>query len=259
MSVLRWHELAAPELRRLASEGAIVLWPVGATEQHGAHLATGFDLAAATAVCERAAEALAPQAVLAPGLPFGASPHWLPLGATLSLAPTTLVSVIGDVIASVERAGFPRLVVVNGHAGNVGPIATALGATSESRLVVELVSYWTLPDPAELAAACDRDDGGIGHGGEIETAIALYLERGLLRGPLPKEAGAPLGADRPGSRRTVFLRVPRPLEESPGGVYGDPRAARRELGELVISRAAEALIEHCRALRAPDLGDSPHG
>lgn len=255
MSVLRWHELTAPELRELAEADATVLWPVGSTEQHGQHLVSGFDLASATAVCERAVSVLARKALVAPGLSFGASGHWLPLGATLSLNPATLAAVVADVVASLEQAGFRRLVIVNGHAGNVGPVLAALGGVSSSAVRVELVSYWSLVDPGELASRCVADDGGIGHAGEVETSIALYLGGGLLRGELPAVEGARLGGDRPGSRRAVLLRVPRPSEESEGGVYGDPRPARAELGEFVVEQAAAALAEHCRAFSRPDQPD----
>lgn len=249
MSSFRWSELPAPALRELAAQGAIALWPVGSTEQHGAHLATGFDLVSAEAVCDRAAVELAPRAVVLPGLPLGSSDHWLPLGATLSLRPQTLEALVSDVIRSVAAAGFRYLLIVNGHAGNVGPILSALGATSQSSPAVELVSYWNLVSSEELAAACTADNGGIGHAGEVETSIGLYLGDGLVAGDWAGTSpGASLGGDRPGSRKTVFLRAPRPLEESPTGVYGDPRLARAELGKLVIEGAAAALVDHCRSL-----------
>lgn len=249
-NVTRWADRTAPEVRALGAGGSVALWPVGSTEQHGPHLVTGFDLVGATAVCERAARLAGTGVVVLPGLPFGSSDHWLALGATLSLRPETLVAVVSDVIRSVGEAGFPFLVIVNGHAGNVGPVLTALGAAAAPRPAVELVSYWTLADGAALAAACVTDDGGIGHAGEVETAIALHLGGDLVRlDRLADANGAPLGGDRPGSRGPTFLRSPRPAEESPTGVYGDPRHADPALGERVIDEAASALAAHCRELR----------
>ena len=54
MALTRFAASAAPEVRELARAGAVALWPVGSTEQHGTHLVTGFDLASATAVCSAA-------------------------------------------------------------------------------------------------------------------------------------------------------------------------------------------------------------
>jgi creatinine amidohydrolase len=139
--LVRWHERTAPELRAAAEAGAVAVWPLGSTEQHGPHLVTAFDAAAATAVAEAAiARAQAP-AVCLPPLRLGASEHWLALGGTLSLRPATLIAVLEDVIRSVELAGFRALVLVNGHMGNVGPALAALGPRA---LHVELVSWWGL-------------------------------------------------------------------------------------------------------------------
>lgn len=252
MALTRFAASAAPEVRELASQGAVALWPVGATEQHGSHLVTGFDLASATAVCERAATAASAQVVLLPGLPFGASDHWLDLGATLSLRPATLLAVAVDLIRSLERSGFSRLVIVNGHAGNIGPFTAALGDTSSTAIRLEFVSYWTLVDPRRLAEASLSDGGGVGHAGEMETSIALALDAGLaVNERLPAPPGRPLAPGEPGGPPAGgIVRSPRPLTEAPSGVYGDPSQARAEFGELVIGEASAALARHLDAPRA---------
>ncbi|MGA8117003.1 MAG: creatininase family protein, partial [Actinocatenispora sp.] len=53
MSVVRWDEATREELRGLLPEALVVL-PVGATEQHGPHLATGTDALLAGTVAARA-------------------------------------------------------------------------------------------------------------------------------------------------------------------------------------------------------------
>ncbi|NUT55395.1 MAG: creatininase family protein, partial [Thermoleophilia bacterium] len=84
-TVRRWDELTREELAELAPSALLVL-PVGTTEQHGPHLATGTDALIAGAVAERAAAAAArPETILlAPTLAYGASDHHLPFGGTLS-------------------------------------------------------------------------------------------------------------------------------------------------------------------------------
>lgn len=247
MGVVHFDRTAAPELRALAADGAVTVWPVGSTEQHGSHLVTGFDLASACAICERAAETCDEPIVLLPGLALGASDHWLPLGATLSLRPATLLTVVLDVIRSLEQAGFARLVIVNGHAGNVGVLTAALGDTQSSEISVEVISYWALVDTALLQARCHVDGGGIGHAGEIETSIALALGGGLaLQSRLPARPGRALRPGEPGGPGTGVVRSPRPLEEAPDGVYGDPGPATAELGEFVVHEASSKLAQHLR-------------
>ena len=242
MTAHRLALLAAPEVRALAAAGAPALWAIGSTEQHGTHLVTGFDLASAQAVCDRAAERCPRDVALLPGLPFGSSDHWLPLGATWSLSPTTLVSLVGDVARSAAAAGFRRLTIVNGHAGNIGPAVTAVGGVVADTTVVEFLSYWTLVDPERVKALSPSDGGGVGHAGEVETSIALYLGGLAVDERLPAPAGKEL-SEGPGSSDPI-IRAPRPLTEAPGGVYGNPTTATRELGELMIEAAADRLAAH---------------
>ncbi len=237
-----WAEMTAPAVVAAARADAIGLWPVGATEQHGAHLATGFDAAAAAAICA-AAERETEGIVVLPPLALGASEHWLSLGSTISLRPTTLVAVLEDAVRSVASAGFQGLILVNGHHGNTGPILTALGSPRED-VRVEAVSYWDLVDPEELRRRCRADEGGIGHAGEVETSIALALGDLVEADPEP---GAPLG-NGPGSSRQRVLASPR-ATDLPGGVLGDPSVASPALGRWVLDSAAAALADRCRALR----------
>lgn len=232
-----WSACAAPEVRAAARAGRIAVWPIGATEQHGEHLATGFDLAAATAVCERAQELAPDRALLLPGLPLGASRHWLPLGATLALSAATVGRVVLDVARSVAAAGFGTLLIVNGHGGNEAPVLAALDELGPNEAPrVELLSYWALVDQERLAEACEADGGRIGHAGELETSIALHLGNLAVDERLPAAPGKPLDRNGEGG-----ARIPRPLEEAPSGVYGDPSAADADLGRMVIEEAAAAL------------------
>ncbi|MBJ7333777.1 MAG: creatininase family protein [Thermoleophilia bacterium] len=242
MTAHRLALLAAPEVRALAAAGAPALWAIGSTEQHGTHLVTGFDLASAQAVCDRAAERCPRDVALLPGLPFGSSDHWLPLGATWSLSPTTLVSLVSDVARSAAAAGFRRLTIVNGHAGNIGPAVTAVGGLVADTTVVEFLSYWTLVDPERIKALSPSDGGGVGHAGEVETSIALYLGGLAVDERLPAPAGKEL-SEGPGSSDPI-IRAPRPLTEAPSGVYGNPTTATRELGELMIETAVDRLAAH---------------
>ena len=43
MADVEWSRLRAPELRALASQNAVVIVPIGSTEQHGPHLPTQVD------------------------------------------------------------------------------------------------------------------------------------------------------------------------------------------------------------------------
>lgn len=85
MAVARFTDLTAPEVGALARNSAIALWPIGSTEQQAPHLTTGFDLASATAVYERATAPATRSVLLLSSLALGSSDHHLPMGETVLL------------------------------------------------------------------------------------------------------------------------------------------------------------------------------
>ncbi|WP_405057543.1 creatininase family protein [Kribbella sp. NBC_01505] len=175
--LISWHHTNRSELNELLPE-AIVILPIGATEQHGPHLATGTDWILAEAVTKQAAQLVHDRAarplVLAPTLPYGASDHHLPFGGTLSLTPETLLAVLLDLTRSLAASGGRRLLLVNGHGGNIG-ICHAAAAAASSRYDVNVahLDYWQL--------ARDTGDTPVpGHAGIFETALVLAQDEALV-------------------------------------------------------------------------------
>ena len=115
-----------PEVRDLLETNQVVLVPVGACEQHGHSIALATDTLSADGLCRRAAALLGDRAAVAPPIPYGVSGHHLAFPGTISLTGPTLATVLAEVIASLARHGFPRVVLVNGHGGNAPAIAMAV-------------------------------------------------------------------------------------------------------------------------------------
>ena len=179
---LLFDELDRTTLGELAPVSLAVL-PVGATEQHGPHLATGTDRFAVEHVARAAATraAGAGSIVVTPTLPFGSSDHHFPFGATLSISTQTYYQVIRDLVASLIRDGFRKILIVNGHGGNHELIQ--LAARDESLLhpvQVGALSYWQ-PAQDELDALWSEKAGHRppGHAGEFETSVVMHLRPDL--------------------------------------------------------------------------------
>lgn len=189
MTLLRWNETDRETLAAVLPEALVVL-PIGATEQHGPHLPTGTDAFLATAVAEsgvtRAQSRVARDLVLAPTLSFGASDHHFPFGATLSLTTETMATVLLELARSVSTVGGRRLLIVNGHGGNIGPCTSAAAAASTRYdIAVAHLSYWDL-----LPADLDHRPHLPGHAGEFETSLVLALRPELVR-PRPQRESPP--------------------------------------------------------------------
>jgi creatinine amidohydrolase len=180
-----WARTDREVLRRLLPE-AVVVVPIGATEQHGPHLPTGTDALIAREVAWRAAREAAARSsrpfLVAPALAYGASDHHLPFGGTLSLTPATLLAVLTDLLRCVATQGGRRAVLCNGHGGNVGVChAAAAAASATLGLAVAHLDYWRLAER----------DGGVpvpGHAGEFETSLVLAIDEDSVGRPAARAA-----------------------------------------------------------------------
>src|SRR4029434_10891317 len=110
--------------REILAKNPIILLPMGSHEDQGPHAPMG-DYLLAEKIAEFAAvkaTASGTRAVVAPVLPFGGADFFGPMIGGIAITPQTLTSVITDMVASLHRTGLTRLIVINGHGGNVGPI-----------------------------------------------------------------------------------------------------------------------------------------
>jgi creatinine amidohydrolase len=237
--VHRWGELTRDEVRGLAPDALLVL-PVGSTEQHGPHLATCTDALLAAEVAERAARAATrPEAILlAPTLAYGASDNHLPFGATLSLRTETFARVLRELLVSGARAGCRRAFVLNGHAGNSAVCESAVAeAAREQGIAAATALFSQLVDPAELDAPAR------GHAGWFETSLVLALRPELARLWLARPS--PGGASRTRARGLVVAEPGR-WQELDGFTdrpdEASPERGRRAL-DACVAAAARAFAD----------------
>src|SRR3954447_26957768 len=113
--------LTGGEGRELYARRPIVLLPMGSHEDQGPHAPMG-DYLLAEKIAELAAIRATERGVrtlVAPVLPFGGSDWFSPMIGGIAVSQATLTSVITDMMASLHRNGLTRIIVINGHGGNV--------------------------------------------------------------------------------------------------------------------------------------------
>jgi creatinine amidohydrolase len=241
MASVMWKELTAEELRAKAAADAVVILPIASMEQHGPHLPVGVDTILCEGVCKAAAERADDiEVVVAPTLWCGMAEHHMAFGGTFTFDIPTYRAVLLALLKSIERHGFSRVIIVNGHGGNIAALAAFLpDFARETSLRILGTTYFTLAQ--EAMAPFMQDQVSVLHACEVETSMMLVLAPETVRTERLPEAFGMLGADLAALTRPNVGRY-RPFREmTETGVIGDARRASKEKGEAFLNACADAL------------------
>jgi creatinine amidohydrolase len=224
---------------------AIVLIPIGSTEQHGTHPPLLTDSIIVESISHRAMELIdnASPIVHTPVLSIGSSHHHL-FACALSLRTDTYINVLRDICTTLVRSGFRRLFFVNGHGGNDLPMRLVCNElVLDMDATVAACSYWTLT-PAQTNGPANAID----HAGHYETSLMMHLAPDLVGTPAPELGDTTAIFDTVLSQGLLVNRK----GEWPriGGVTTRADKASAELGGRIVEDRAAALAE---ALRRFDL------
>jgi creatinine amidohydrolase len=145
--------------------------PVGSTEQH-AQLSLCVDAILSERVAVEAAEPLG--VPVYPAMPFGLAPYFQAFPGSMSLRVETLLAVFRDLVDSVHRSGFRRVLIVNGHGGN-SPVAALARELMLERpeMSIKYHPWWAGP---KFTAALERIDPVGSHASWIENFPWTRLE-----------------------------------------------------------------------------------
>jgi creatinine amidohydrolase len=127
--------------------------PIGSTEQH-AYLSLCVDMILSEKV---SVDASAPIGVpVYPAVPFGLTPYFSDFPGTVTLRVSTYVALMEDILESLYRSGFRRIVVVNGHGGN-GPVLGLFKEWMAKRrdARIKFHEWWKAPKTWEKVKAID--------------------------------------------------------------------------------------------------------
>src|SRR3982750_2432768 len=121
---MRFAEMTAPEIRDLSRERTLIVAPIAACEQHSRHLPVFTDSILCGAVADGVERALSDRVLLLPVLWLRASEHHppLPFGGPLTATLPTYETLLVELLTPLLRDGFRRLLLLNGHGGNIDPL-----------------------------------------------------------------------------------------------------------------------------------------
>jgi creatinine amidohydrolase len=255
----RYDRLTWPEMRAaLAREPQpVVAVPIGAVEDHGAHLPISTDndiLAGVLAECGRRA---AGDLLVLPTIPFGLDEHHMDFPGTIAIDIETTLAYLAQTAISVARHGFTHILIVNGHGSNHAicdlaarkcVLATGVicGATTVNAAV----------DPSLVADVLNAErkggPGSVGHACEYETAMMLHLHPDMVQMDKARRDIGQLKLkyfnwDHP--EPSAYAWQDWWSRFSAEGVCGDAAAATPEFGKRMFEVTVERFVELLREFR----------
>lgn len=240
-----FDKLTSPEVDSLDRERTILVLPTGCTEQQGPHLPMDADTFQVSLFLSEAARRARQEGIavyLLPTLPYGPAEEHMAFAGTITISFETHHRLVKDVLHSLARHGFRRLLVAMGCGGH-HCLPAAMEARAELRQAGVDAKVWAIgPGTAyyEIAKQVfDWEPADI-HAGEFPTSLFL------LR--------------RPDEVRRDKLGVGRPFDASavpdawftdevdPQGFAGDTRRASAELGERLLEGVVAFWMEELRRI-----------
>lgn len=225
------------ELESFIQKEAVIILPIGTTEEHGRHAPVGTDAMIARGFGDMLAEEcdkLGVPVLVMEAIQYGFSMstvrRW---PGCPNVNPRVFEDYIFNIVDSLITMGFRKVVMLDCHGNHDCLLRMVMREIADKHDVYTM----TLSPSAlssELYNKIKKDPEGDIHGGEWETSAILYLRPGLIK----EEEYTNVDAIRCNSR----LRGPVStwgLQQTKTGLYGDPTYATYELGKAVLEFAAQ--------------------
>lgn len=232
-------------------QGRTLVWPVGATEQHGPHLPLSVDSDLAEAFAAEIAAGL--DGLTLPLLQIAArslpqSGGGLSFPGTLYVGGDTLIRYVREVLESLVALPFERLIIVNGHFENEPFLFEALDQVRGRGLLdgreVYAFSWWSLVQESWITAEVPGFPGWHAeHAGVTETSLMLHLRPELVTKERPEHDHPP--------RSGVYLHPIDVQQISNSGILSSTSGSSAELGEKLLRHVTDealAMVRHGEGL-----------
>ncbi len=215
-----------PDLRkRIEKKKQIAIIPVGSIEQHGPHLPISTDSDIVTEIAFRLSEKI--NGLLLPTISYGISSEHFPFF-NLSVKKSTLSKILEDVCESLIKNGISRILIINGHYGNLDSLRGF--EKKNSRRKIKIFSYWKY-----MSREFD-------HAGNVETSMMLAISKNVNMRKAKK------GFDTEGMSKQEISRINKLAQKSfpkvtGNGVWGDPTKSSAKLGREIIKEVVDNLAK----------------
>ena len=146
----------------------------------------------------------------------------------LSVKKSTLSKILEDVCESLIKNGISRILIINGHYGNLDSLRGF--EKKNSRRKIKIFSYWKY-----MSREFD-------HAGSVETSMMLAISKNVNMKKAKK------GFDTEGMSKQEISRINKLAQKSfpkvtGNGVWGDPTKSSARLGREIIKEVVDNLAK----------------
>ncbi len=221
------YRRTSPEFAEAAPDMALL--PLGATEQHGAHLPCGTDTMQADYLADEIARRMPIWRL--PTIPVTISHMHADSPGSVWITNETLMRVVKDIVLSLRRQGVRKVVVLNYHGGNfiVRPIIQDLNRDYDDISVILLET----PEPDDPPPGPRITSGGC-HATEGETSAMLHIAPDLVKMDLAVDTDVPY-------TQNFLMYAPIKYLE-PAAVWGCATRATVEKGRALLEWKVDASV-----------------
>jgi creatinine amidohydrolase len=237
---IRFEENASPEIAEAARENAIAIVPLGCIEQHGPHLPVGCDLGRPIEAAQRAREKHGARALVLPTVPFGPATEHTAFAGTISLSFETWSGVVVEILASLVRDGFRRIVVAKGCGGHMGIEGPVYQFYCRNKRKLPGLDIRVFGDQAAHLIGKTAKESGIYHpaelhAGGVETSMMLATKAELVHLDRLQQ---PAHQTRPHQGNWWIAE-----DITDNGATGNPARCNADAGKRILNAVSDALCD----------------
>jgi creatinine amidohydrolase len=234
------------EAREYFKYNDVAILPVGSNEQHGPQNPLGTDHLIAKAIAEETARRT--RVLCLPVIPYGVSSHHKQFWGTIFLSPATLKAYVKEVCLSLVYYGVTKIVVVNGHGGNLNALMEMSRELRQKGVFVSVFQWWTFANEV-LPDLFEEEEKGHAAAEETSVNLALYPEMVDMGEAVDEEV-------QRHSAQVKGIRLPLDtVEYTSSGVFGRSRSASAKKGKKVFEAVVNRLAEHVNLIKRSKIED----
>ena len=247
---MEFSELTRQQIENEKNKGSCIIIPFGALEQHGNHLPVGTDYFIVNKICLECSKRSGNKSFLVlPPVSIGFSPHHMLNQGTITLRIKTIENLFKDIVKSISKHGFTRIVIVNGHGGNSSIMKSLVNDfVANHNIGITAIDYWE-PSRKKWKKLLKGKFKSIGHACELETSLQMFLRgKVFAKNLIQKIKNLPPRLNQPFVYKNdldIYTSVNAAMSpiftSNDCGYYGDPAAGTYLTGEKIFNIIVEEL------------------